>query len=374
VSNVSGYFVILCEAKEVIAKVSYVGYKTVLRRTSQTGMGTIRLRHEVNNILYEVKVTANSTTMNKNKVSFIPSKKEKRISNGGYNLLYHMPISLLSVDPLSKSVTTNLGDGVDMFINGIPASTAEIQNLRSNDIRKIEYLEQPADPRFNNARYALNFVTENYDRGGYTKVDASQGFVAPTGDYSLYSHYEYGKMTYDLLGGFNHKKQSHYGEESTTNYNFPSLTMSKEKYKSGRQKSQQGYATFRAKYVTDAMVIANIPGMLINRNPYMDLTGKTTIQSDSLDVYELSFDSHQKERNYSMEWNGDYFFKLGKGFNLTSYLTASYMNTHQNYDYATDAGEAITNNIKENAWNLKLNATLRKQLKNLSLGLNFIPA
>ena len=45
--------------------------------------------------LDEVTVTANSTVLYKNKVSFFPSKKEKKISNGGYNLLYNMPISVL---------------------------------------------------------------------------------------------------------------------------------------------------------------------------------------------------------------------------------------------------------------------------------------
>lgn len=143
--------------------------------------------------LDEVTVTANSTVLYKNKVSFFPSKKEKKISNGGYNLLYNMPISVLSVNPLSKSITTNMGDGVEMFINGIPASSAEVQNIRTEDVKKVEYLEQPSDPRFNNARYALNIVVAKYDIGGYTKIDGQQRFVTPSGNYSLYSHYELGR-------------------------------------------------------------------------------------------------------------------------------------------------------------------------------------
>ena len=322
--------------------------------------------------LEEVTVTANSAVLNKNKYSFIPSKKEKRISNGGYNLLYNMPISVLSVDPLSKSITTNMGDGVEMFINGIRATPAEVQNIRTEDVRKIEYLEQPTDPRFNNARYALNIVVATYDRGGYTKADGQQSFVTTAGAYSLYSHYEFPKMTYDLLGGLDYNRQAHLGDESKTNYDFTNLTMNRDEHKSGCSKDRQGYATLRAKYVVDSMVIANSIGVQINRTPYMDLSGSTSILSSDNMLDELAFVSHRNEKNYSVEWDGNYFFKLKNDFDLTSEFTAAYMNTAQNYDYSTTAGQNIINEIGEDAWNLKLNATLRKRIKRASFGINLI--
>lgn len=324
------------------------------------------------NALNEVTVTANSTVLYKNKVSFIPSQKEKKVSNGGYDLLYNMPVSVLSVDPLSRKITTNMGDGVEMFINGIPATSVEIQNIRTADVRKIEYLEQPSDSRFNNARYALNIVVTGYDRGGYTKVDGRQRFVTPLGDYSLYSHYESGKMTYDLLGGFTYNKQSHLGETSNTSYNFPSLTMDKNDYKLGKSKNEQVYATFRAKYIADSMTIANSVGVQTNRTPYRDLSGSTSIISEDNDVADdFIFNSHRNERDYSLEWDGDYFFRLKNGFDLTSEFTASYMKTTQDYDYST-LGQSIFNDIEEDAWNLKMNATFRKRFRTMSLGLNLI--
>ena len=322
--------------------------------------------------LDEVTVTANSTLLYKNKVSFFPSKKEKKISNGGYALLYNMPISVLSVDPLLKRITTNMGDGVEMFINGVPATSTEVQNIMTSNVEKIEYLEQPSDPRFNNARYALNIVVTGYDRGGYTKVDGQQRLVTPSGDYSLYSHYESGKMTYDLLGGFEYDKQSHSGEISNTVYNFPSLTMNKNDYKSGSSRNEQIYATFRVKYATDSMIVANSVGVQTNRTPYRDLSGNTSICSEDSDITdEFTFDSYRNERYYSLGWDGYYFFRLKNGFDLTSELTASYMNTTQNYDYFA-TGRSISNYIDEDAWNLKMNATLRKRFRVVLLGLNLI--
>ena len=322
--------------------------------------------------LKEVVVTANSTILYKNKISFFPTKKEKRISNGGYNLLYNMPISVLAVNPLSKSITTNMGDGVEMFINGTPATPNEIQNIRTEDVKKVEYLEQPSDSRFNNARYALNIVVARYEKGGYTKVDGQQKFITPSGDYSLYSHYEYGKMIYDLTGGYIYDRQSHLGEHSSTTYNFPSFMMNKIDSKSGKSETHDGYATFRAKYLSDSKTIANSVGIRINRTPYRNLSGETTIISKGHEgPDEFSSHSHRNERYHSLEWDGDYFFRLKNSFDITSQFTASYMRTSQDYDYSA-VEQSILNDIDEDAWNIKMNTTLRKRFKKFSFGLNVI--
>ena len=46
VSNESGLFVIPCEQKPVVARISYVGYKTIYKHCNSTQMGTIRLAPE----------------------------------------------------------------------------------------------------------------------------------------------------------------------------------------------------------------------------------------------------------------------------------------------------------------------------------------
>ena len=104
----------------------------------------------------------------------------------------------------------------------------------------------------------------------------------------------------------------------------------------------------------------------------MDLSGSTSILSSDNMLDELAFVSHRNEKNYSVEWDGNYFFKLKNDFDLTSEFTAAYMNTAQNYDYSTTAGQNIINEIGEDAWNLKLNATLRKRIKRASFGINLI--
>ena len=77
VADNTGRFTIPCDSRNVIAKLSCVGYKTTYRRLTDFNVGDIMLINAVA-LLDEVTVTANSTVLYKNKVSFFPSKKEKK--------------------------------------------------------------------------------------------------------------------------------------------------------------------------------------------------------------------------------------------------------------------------------------------------------
>ena len=46
VSNESGLFVVPCEQKPVLARISYVGYKTIYKQCNNTELGTIRMQPE----------------------------------------------------------------------------------------------------------------------------------------------------------------------------------------------------------------------------------------------------------------------------------------------------------------------------------------
>lgn len=46
VSNESGYFVIPCETKPILARISFIGYKTVCKQCNSTELGSIRMQPE----------------------------------------------------------------------------------------------------------------------------------------------------------------------------------------------------------------------------------------------------------------------------------------------------------------------------------------
>ena len=45
-------------------------------------------------------------------------------------------------------ISDNFGGEVSIFINYMQASKEEMEGLRTTDVRKVEYLEFPTDPRF----------------------------------------------------------------------------------------------------------------------------------------------------------------------------------------------------------------------------------
>lgn len=321
--------------------------------------------------LQEVVVKANTAFQNKNKLSFIPTKREKNISDGGINLLENMPIPTIFVDATSKAITTNLGDGVELFINGIPANKTEVENILTKNVLKVEYLEQPTDSRFNNARYVLNFVIINYTKGGYTRLGTQQAFSDWNSSYTGYSYFETKKMSYDIYGGYDSDLQKHIGERSVTKYDFSDFSAIRNENKLGKEKLESGFASFRIKYQSEMMSVANSFGMQINKMPYRTMSGKFIMYDGEKETCFFN-ETQEQERNHGLEWNGDYYFKLRNNFDFTSQLTASYMNTSRNYNYSATNGNFLTNIIGEKAWNAKLNATVRKHFSGYSLGMNII--
>ena len=109
--------------------------------------------HRKAEMLGELNVEGSNQYTEMNKTTFIPTKKEKKISRGGIDLLSNMAMAQLNVDPMSGSVTTASGEAISLYIDMRPSSQQEISMLRAMDIETVEFLVSPSDPRFQGARY-----------------------------------------------------------------------------------------------------------------------------------------------------------------------------------------------------------------------------
>ena len=109
----------------------------------------------------EVEVCADNQYMTANKSVYVPTKGEKKVAHGGGSLVRAMGITALSVDPMSEAITTVSGKPVEKFIDYVPATEQDIANIRPMDVKRVELLEYPSDPRFRGAEYVLNFIMVN---------------------------------------------------------------------------------------------------------------------------------------------------------------------------------------------------------------------
>lgn len=316
----------------------------------------------------EVEVNADNQYMSVSKSVYVPTKRDKKISHGGPSLINTMGIPSLYVDPMNESITTTSGQQVGLFIDYVPATQQDIANLRPMDVKRVELLESPSDPRFRGADYVLNFVMVRYEYGGYTKLDANQYLITNLGTYGVNSKLTKGRYTYDAAANFHYDKYSHAGADQTSVYRFPSLEITKEQtIQSTRNSSRSGYGTLQASYSSDKALITNTLGINISKIPYASsgYSGNFCPAGIFADGIENTFSSN---KSVSPSWKGSYLWNLPKKFSLTIDPKFSY-GRHESNTHFSSYDADITTMAHENNINYSLAIAAQKQIGKHTVGL-----
>ena len=142
VSNESGYFAIPCNQHPVLARISYVGYKTIYKLCDTTNVGVVRIKPDTYT-LKNVNVKGYKPTM-------------KMISGGMeidvQNTLLSQAGSALDVLSQLPRVNVTANGSVEVFGKGSPQiyvngkklhSKGELEQLASKEIRSVEVITMP---------------------------------------------------------------------------------------------------------------------------------------------------------------------------------------------------------------------------------------
>lgn len=307
--------------------------------------------------LDEVVVEASNQNINANVATYTPLSRQKNSAQNAVALLAQMAIPQIDVDPVNLAVKTTHGQNVAIFIDFIPASTADLQGMRTQDVKKVEYYLHPSDPRFKGAKYVINFVMQQYLWGGYTKVMADKWFVVNRTEGSLYSKMKYKRMTFDVFADEIYLTNRHTGQSTTEHFNFTdfkgvgplSLTRMSDT-KSSLYRNNSNDFSLRALYNTDKIQISNKVSYSLTNTPHNDadntLTYSTPFSSAAFPDSESS--TTADSRNWALNYTGGFFFTLSKQASLN--IDASYTHgVNKSNHYFRIADEvSITNNAKEN--------------------------
>jgi hypothetical protein len=123
--------------------------------------------------LKNVTVTAANIIDKPNRKIVFPSGKQKEASTNGLNLLQNVMLSGVKVNSLMNSISLIDGSEIQLRINGVQVSEKEVIALQPEDIKQIEYMDNPG-LRYGNAKAVLNYKTKRYQTGGGVSLDLMQ--------------------------------------------------------------------------------------------------------------------------------------------------------------------------------------------------------
>ena len=141
VSNESGYFAIPYETETVIARISYVGYKTVYRRCGNPDLGTIRMQPD-NYTLNSVEVQG----------------ERPKVQLQGNSLVMNVEGTLMERLGTAEDVLTRVptiikrGEGYEIIGKGVPliylngrklTDLNELKSVQSDRIKNVEVIQNP---------------------------------------------------------------------------------------------------------------------------------------------------------------------------------------------------------------------------------------
>jgi len=222
VSNESGLFVIPCEQRPVLARISFIGYKTEYVTLSTRNIGNIRLKPETI-MLNGVKVTGErilSKSENGHLTYNMPMLLEVYPADNAYEALTHIP----GVIDMGESLTF-CGQSVTLIING-KATTLDadkvVERLKQMPAAMLAKAElMPSAPAKYHVRgMAINIVTkdftgtnqlsgqlmEGWRQGKYGTDHAGGSIIYNHGKWSMDASY---KFTDGIVSGKVEHKANH---------------------------------------------------------------------------------------------------------------------------------------------------------------------
>lgn len=319
------------------------------------------VRDTVVNDLPEVEVEAENQRMGHNLTVYYPDEKTRKFSMDAIDLLQRMGISELIVNPIQNSVTTNMGEGVAIYINYVRANQYDLAGLKCSDVQRVEYIDSPTDPRFDGARHVVNIFTKVYLYGGYTKLTGNYSvwdFQNPSGN--IYSKLSYKKTTFDAYLGGTYFYNRHMESEESQTFRLPGGDMERHADSRGGHRERMTFPI--SLRMTQSMGKINIQNNF--SYSFSDISRSSSSGSlyfiPTLDDKSYSYISSTPAIHRSFAWNGTYSFFLPKGWflRISPYFTHTHNNTFSTYVTDIAGSSPIVNNARENANSAKLSGQI----------------
>ncbi len=354
VTDDTGRFLIPCDREGVLAKITCIGYEPTYRKASSLSFGTIKM-NEYPIQLKTLNVESDYASIYPDKTVYRPTQRQKNASADATDLLLQMAIPQIDVNPVTKSIKIPGGEEVGVFIDYIEASPQDLASMLTKDLKRVEFMAFPTDPRFKGANYVLNFVMQKYEWGGYTRLEADKWFSVNRTEGNLYSKFAYKNMTFDIYADEILFSNRHGGADMTEQFRFTDLygkgpqTIHRHGYtEKYRYLTNSNDLTIRAVYNTENTQFTNSLNFALNNTPHKDEEEKVEYSDPSLSSESTSRSVSSKD--YAINFNSDYYHSFNDAASLSTEASFVYGHNTLNSDYRDSRDLNIVNNAVENTY------------------------
>ena len=302
-----------------------------------------------------------------------PSEEMTKSATSGYSLLKMLPLPNVKVDDISESISAanSLVGAVQVRINDVEASSADIQSLQPREVEKVELIDRPGVRYGEGVGIVINIITRKVTAG---YVIGASGTLVPKADMTkgnAYTKINSGKseLSLNYSGYYRHSNGMNTVEQA--DYLMEDNTYNKVERNTDDIINRNTSHEIQARY------------SMINANGTAFLTTLSTSIDNNPRNYQKTNVAYSDGRNATEVINNnektvspllDLYFKTNIGKNQTILANATGAYTHTDYGYLfTSDKTSFGYNTLGKKWSLHSEAIYENRMKpfTLSAGLRY---
>lgn len=308
--------------------------------------------------LEEVVVKGRNQRLGAEVSTYIPTSKQRNASQTAADLLNRMAITQIKISA-NDDITDLAGKSVDVFIDFLPATKEDLQGMRMQDVKKVEYYDFPSDPRFQGKAHVVNFVMQKYEYGGYVKAHGWEN-TSNAGQISLFSKLQYKRMTFDIAAGYFYLNQNHTGGDVYETFRLPqsdgSVNVERNSIQGkGKWIKNQYWPTFKALYSSDKITILNVVGANFDHTPRNNSSG--FIEYNPAITERVDYSQNSSDRVNSISYSGYWNFILNDKNTINFSPRYAYSHTNIGSLYTEVGSDGFYNAARDNSHQFSGNLT-----------------
>lgn len=221
VSNANGDFVIPCQQKQVLMKVSFVGYKTICKLVPIARIGNVKMQAN-SYLLKGVTVEAARVVEKVDRQIIFPTKEQVKTASNGYDLLDNLSLPTIIVNRAERKVLSLKGGDVQIRINDVKASMQDVLALQPDEVTKVEFINVPGlKYGDSNLDAVINYQVRRRYAGYVGGVSTMQGTKAGFNNSDGYFKYNVKKSEFSINYSFSYRSVEERSYESLGTYHLP---------------------------------------------------------------------------------------------------------------------------------------------------------